>query len=120
MLAVYYGFRGISLVYLPYSSLDAFSLTLWAVFFGFDFIATIPPTARLSANFFGKIDGPIAFAWIFASHQLGAAVAAYGAGEARDAIFSYGPIFVTAGIACFMATGLLIAFKSFGVKLVNE
>ena len=120
LLAIYYGFRGLSLVYLPYSSLDAFSLTLWAVFFGFDFIATIPPTARLCAGFFGKIDGPIAFAWIFASHQLGAAAAAYGAGEARDAILSYGPVFVTAGIACFMATGLLVFFKSFGTKLAEE
>ena len=71
LLAIYYGFRGLSLVYLPYSSLDAFSLTLWAVFFGFDFIATIPPTARLCAGFFGKIDGPIAFAWIFASTWCG-------------------------------------------------
>ena len=119
LLAIYYGFRGLSLVYLPYSSLDAFSLTLWAIFFGFDFIATIPPTARLSASFFGKIDGPIAFAWIFASHQLGAAAAAYGAGEARDAILSYGPIFVTAGIACFVATGLSVVFKSYGTKLAR-
>ncbi len=120
LLAIYYAFRGLSLVYLPYSSLDAFSLTLWAIFFGFDFIATIPPTARLSAMFFGKVDGPIAFAWIFAFHQLGAASAAYGAGEARDIILSYGPIFVIAGIACFFATAMLFVFKNFGTALVNE
>ena len=80
LLAIYYGFRGLSLVYLPYDSLDAFS-PHYGRFFWVRLYSNHPPTACLSAGFFGKIDGPIAFAWIFASHQLGAAAAAYGAGE---------------------------------------
>ncbi len=111
LLAFYYAFRGLSLIYLPYSSLDVFSLTLWAIFFGFDFIATIPPTARFSAKFFGRINGPIAFSWMFCIHQLGAASAAFSAGEARDVILSYGPVFVTAGLMCFIATLSLLLFK---------
>jgi predicted MFS family arabinose efflux permease len=112
LLAFYYGFRGLSLLYLPYSELDVFALSLWAIFFGLDFIATVPPTVRLTGKFFGPVKGPVIFGWIYASHQIGAAIAAYGAGEARDAIMTYGPIFFTAGLICFMATALIILFRA--------
>ena len=111
LLATFYGVRGLSLVYLPFSSLDVFYLTLWAIFFGLDFIATIPPTGRFCSKFFGSIDGPIAFAWIFSIHQIGAASAAYGAGRARDIFLTYEPVFLLAGIACFIATLLLLGFR---------
>ena len=111
LLATFYGVRGLSLVYLPFSSLDVFYLTLWAIFFGLDFIATIPPTGRFCSKFFGIIDGPIAFAWIFSIHQIGAASAAYGAGRARDIFLTYEPVFLLAGIACFIATLLLLGFR---------
>ena len=109
--AVFYSVRGLSLVYLPFSSLDIFYLTLWAIFFGLDFIATIPPTGRFCSKFFGSIDGPIAFAWIFSIHQIGAAGAAYGAGRTRDIFLTYEPVFLVAGIACFIATVLLLGFR---------
>ena len=111
LLATFYGVRGLSLVYLPFSSLDVFYLTLWAIFFGLDFIATIPPTGRFCSKFFGSIDGPIAFAWIFSIHQIGAASAAYGAGRVRDIFLTYEPVFLLAGIACFIATLLLLGFR---------
>ena len=111
LLATFYGVRGLSLVYLPFSSLDVFYLTLWAIFFGLDFIATIPPTGRFCSKFFGIIDGPVAFAWIFSIHQIGAASAAYGAGRARDIFLTYEPVFLLAGIACFIATLLLLGFR---------
>ena len=111
LLATFYSVRGLSLVYLPFSSLDVFYLTLWAIFFGLDFIATIPPTARFCSKFFGSVDGPIAFAWIFSIHQIGAAIAAYGAGRTRDIFLTYEPVFLLAGIACFIATLLLLGFR---------
>ena len=111
LLAAFYSVRGLSLVYLPFSSLDIFYLTLWAIFFGLDFIATIPPTGRFCSKFFGSIDGPIAFAWIFSIHQIGAASAAYGAGRTRDIFLTYEPVFLVAGIACFIATVLLLGFR---------
>ena len=111
LLAAFYSVRGLSLVYLPFSSLDIFYLTLWAIFFGLDFIATIPPTGRFCSKFFGNIDGPIAFAWIFSIHQIGAAGAAYGAGRTRDIFLTYEPVFLVAGIACFIATVLLLGFR---------
>ena len=119
LLGIYYGLRGISLFYLPYSGFDIYSLTLWAIFFGLDYIATVPPTVRLAGNYFGTVNGPIVFGWIFAAHQFGSAVAAYGGGLSRDIFISYIPAFITAGIACFVATGLIIYFMSFRTSLSN-
>ena len=119
LLGIYYGLRGISLFYLPYSGFDIYSLTLWAIFFGLDYIATVPPTVRLAGNYFGTVNGPIVFGWIFAAHQFGSAVAAYGGGLSRDIFISYIPAFISAGIACFVATGLIIYFMSFRTSLSN-
>ena len=113
LLATYYGLRGLSLIWLPYSDFDVFSLTLWAIFFGLDFIATVPPTVRLAGNFFGSVKGPIVFGWIFASHQLGSAVAAFAAGETRDSVLTYLPAFVAAGVSCFIAVLLIIPFRRY-------
>ena len=57
------------------------------------------------------MDGPIIFGWVFAFHQLGAAVAAFGAGESRDILFTYNPAFISAGIVSILATILIIFFK---------
>jgi predicted MFS family arabinose efflux permease len=111
LLAIYYGLRGISLIYLPYSNLDVYALTLWAIFFGLDFIATVPPTVRLTGKFFGTVNGPIIFGWIFAAHQLGNAFAAYGAGVIRDSVLTYLPAFLTAGLFCFVASTLILFLR---------
>ncbi len=112
LLAIYYGFRGLSLVYLPYSNFGIYELTLWAIFFGLDFVATVPPTVKLTGHYFGTVQAPLIFGWIFAAHQGGAALAAYGAGVSRDYFITYVPAFVIAGMSCFMATGLIILFRT--------
>ena len=72
LLFWYYGLRGLSLLYLPYSGFSLYGLSFFAMFYGLDWIATVPPTVRLTNQIFGKQDAPIIFGWIFAGHQLGA------------------------------------------------
>jgi MFS family permease len=112
LLAIYYGLRGLSLLYLPYGDFSMYALLLWAIFFGLDFIATVPPTVRLTSQYFGTVNGPLVFGWIFAAHQFGSAFAAYGAGLSRDVFITYVPAFIVAGLSCFIATGLVMYFRS--------
>ena len=112
LLAIYYSLRGLSLFYLPYGNFSIYELTLWAIFFGLDFIATVPPTVRLAGQYFGTVNGPLMFGWIFAAHQGGAAFAAYGAGLSRDFFISYVPAFLLAGFSCFVATALIMFFRT--------
>ncbi|KGD87763.1 MFS transporter [Achromobacter sp. RTa] len=104
LLFVYYGLRGLSLIYLPYSDFSFYSLSIFAIFFGLDWIATVPPTLRLTTEAFGERDASIVFGWIVAGHQLGAASAAWMAGAIREAQGSYLMAFVISG-----ATGLAAA-----------
>jgi sugar phosphate permease len=103
LLFVYYGLRGLSLLYLPGSSFTVYGLSLFAVFYGLDWVATVPPTVRLAARIFGRERAGVAFGWIFASHMIGAAVAAYGAGFSRTTFQTYVPAFYAAGAFCLVA-----------------
>ena len=107
LLFWYYGLRGLSLLYLPYSTFTLYGLSLFGAFYGLDWIATVPPTVRLSAQAFGKERAGIAFGWIFAAHQLGAATAAFGAGLSRSVLASYLPAFFAAGVMCLVAAGIV-------------
>lgn len=107
LLVWYYGLRGLSLLYLPYSDFTLYGLSLFAVFYGLDWIATVPPTVRLTAERFGRERANLVFGWVFAGHQLGAAVAAFGAGLSRTALQSYLPAFATAGALCLLAAVLV-------------
>ena len=113
LLIIYYALRGCSLVFLPYSDFDIFALTLWAMFFGLDYIATVPPTVRLTSKAFGVVTGPVVFGWIFSAHQFGSAFAAYGVGLSRDSLLTYLPAFIVAGLFCFFAAILIFVFKFF-------
>ncbi len=104
LLFVYYGLRGLSLMYLPYSDFSFYSLSIFAIFFGLDWIATVPPTLRLATEAFGERDAPVVFGWIVAGHQVGAAAAAWMAGAVREMSGSYLMAFVLAG-----STGLVAA-----------
>ena len=73
LLFFYYGLRGLSLIYLPFTDFSIVSLSLFAVFYGLDWVATVPPTVRLAADAFGPERANVTFGWIFAAHQLGAA-----------------------------------------------
>ena len=111
LLMWFYGLRALSLIYLPFSGFEFFTLLLWAMFFGLDFIATVPPTVKLTSKYFGTINGPVLFGWIFAAHQMGSAIAASSAGWSRDTILTYMPSFVIAGLLSLLAVFLIIIFK---------
>jgi predicted MFS family arabinose efflux permease len=111
LLCWYYGLRGLSLLMLPYTDFSFYGLSLFAVFYGLDWIATVPPTVRLTAQTFGRAQAPLVFGWIFTAHQLGAAAAAYGAGISRDALASYLPAFGAAGVACLAAALAVTAMR---------
>lgn len=105
LLFWYYGLRGLSLVFLPYSDFTLYGLSLFAMFYGLDWVATVPPTIKLTADRFGRERAPMVFGWIFAGHQIGAATAAFGAGLSRSELGTYLPAFFAAGILCFLAAG---------------
>lgn len=117
LLAVYYGLRGLSLMVLPYTDFSLVALSIFAVFYGLDWIATVPPTARLATEAFGDRDGPIVFGWIAAGHQAGAALAAVTAGILRASQGRYLEAFVLAGAAALVAAAasLLIRRQAKGV-----
>ena len=111
LLFWYYGLRGLSLFWLPYSTYSLYGLSLFAMFYGMDWVATIPPTVKLTAQEFGKERAGLIFGWIFAAHQLGAAVAAYGAGLTRTLLLTYNPALFTAGAACLIAAVTVLAIR---------
>ncbi|RWP40929.1 MFS transporter [Mesorhizobium sp.] len=103
LLGVYYGIRGLSLIYLPYSGFSSTSLIIFAVLYGLDWIATVPPTLRLSNEAFGDRSGPIVFGWIVAGHQVGAATAAFFGGTMRELQGNYELAFLIAGMTAIAA-----------------
>jgi len=104
LLFVYYSLRGAALVYLPFSTFSFISLSMFAVIYGLDWIATVPPTLRLTTEAFGETAAAMVFGWILAGHQLGAACAAFMAGYLRALQGDYIDAFVLAG-----ATGMIAA-----------
>jgi predicted MFS family arabinose efflux permease len=108
LLFWYYGLRGLSLMYLPFSDFTFYGLSLFALFYGLDWIATVPPTVKLTVARFGRERANLVFGWIFAGHQLGAATAAFGAGVSRTALLSYLPAFFAAGALCLIAAVLIL------------
>ncbi len=104
LLFGYYTLRGISLLFLPLTlQVGASSLVIFAVFYGLDWIATVPPTVRLTSEAFGRENTGVIYGWIGASHQLGASVAAFGAGAIRTALGDYQVAFWAAGVLCVVA-----------------
>ncbi len=104
LLFGYYGLRGLSLLFLPQALLGPVAgLGVFAVFYGLDWIATVPPTVRLTGEVFGREKASIVFGWVVAAHQVGAAFAAYTAGALRTHFGSYAPAFIGAGALCLIA-----------------
>jgi len=96
LLLVFYVFRGISLLFLPALTTDT-GIAMFAVMFGLDYIATVPPTVLLVADTFGRRNVGIVYGWVYFSHMLGAAIAAEAAGIVRDDVGSYAAAFIAAG-----------------------
>ena len=117
LLLWYYGLRGLSLFWLPHSEFTLYGLSLFAMFYGLDWIATVPPTVKLTGAAFGKERAGMVFGWIFAGHQLGAAVAAYGAGRIRTQLLTYTPARYVAGGACLLAAALVMLIRRPGQPL---
>jgi len=111
LLFWYYGLRGLSLLYLPFTDFTVYGLSLFAVFYGLDWIATVPPTVKLTADRFGRERAGMVFGWVFAGHQIGAATAAFGAGFSRTEFASYLPAFFTAGALCILAAALVLTIN---------
>jgi hypothetical protein len=96
-------------------------LSTFAVFYGLDFIATMPPTVRMTARTFGAEQAPLVFGWIFAGHQLGAGTMALAAGASRDALASYLPAFFLAGLLCILAAlSLLLRRRAFNEDAARQ
>ncbi|ASK33350.1 MFS transporter [Alcanivorax sp. N3-2A] len=111
LLFWYYGLRGLSLFWLPHSEFSLYGLSLFAMFYGLDWIATVPPTIKLAGRAFGPQKAGMVFGWIFAGHQLGGALAAYGAGLSRTLLLTYTPALYAAGAACLLAAVVVFLIR---------
>ncbi|WP_232629707.1 MFS transporter [Methylobacterium sp. Leaf118] len=113
LLAWYYGLRGLSLMFLP-AAFDhsVYGLSLFAVFYGLDWIATVPPTVSLAGKAFGEENAALMFGWIAAAHQIGAASAAWAAGTMRTNTGDYHSAFLAAGFLCLAATMMALFIGS--------
>jgi predicted MFS family arabinose efflux permease len=109
LLFAYYGLRGLSLLFLPSAfGIAAVGLPIFAVFYGLDWIATVPPTLKLVTGTFGRTRAPVMFGWIAAGHQLGAGITAYLAGLIRTVTLSYDAAFISSGILCILAAAVVL------------
>ncbi len=108
LLFWYYSLRGLSLVAVPFTQFDIVSLSIFSIFYGLDWVATGPATFALTNEVFGRKDTPVIIAWIFAFHQIGGALAAFGAGAVRNETGDYFLAFVTSGIACLLASLIVL------------
>lgn len=109
LLFWYYGLRGLALIYLPYAfGLSYFGLPVFGLFYGLDWVATVPPTVRLTNDVFGKQDAPIVFGWVVAGHQLGAACAALVGGMLRNSLGTYTVATMLSGGLCLIAAILVL------------
>ena len=117
LLCAYYSLRGLSLWFLPSALTEGGdSLGVFAVFYGLDWIATVPPTVKLTTEAFGRENTGVVYGWIGASHQLGASLAAFGAGVIRSQTGQYQLAFLLAGGLCLLAGA---AFLAIGRQLLR-
>jgi sugar phosphate permease len=121
LLFWFYGLRGLSLIYLSVSGFSFVELSIFAVFYGLDWVATVPPTVKLAAENFGREKAGLVFGWIFAGHQIGAATAAFGAGYFRSDFDTYMPALQIAGLMCLLAAlSILFLRKPGSVTLAPQ
>ncbi len=121
LLFWFYGLRGLSLIYLSLSGFSFVELSIFAVFYGLDWVATVPPTVKLAAENFGREKAGLVFGWVFTGHQLGAATAAFGAGYFRSDFDTYMPALQIAGVMCVLAAvSVLLLGRPGSVKLTPQ
>ncbi|MFD0358098.1 MFS transporter [Streptomyces sp. NPDC127110] len=112
LLAVYYALRGVSLMFLPVLLAPSVHppMVFFIVFYGLDWVATVPPTIALCREHYGQ-DGAVVFGWVLASHQVGAALVAFLGGVARDALGSYDLVWYAAGGLCAVAALMAMVIR---------
>ncbi|MFC8583126.1 MFS transporter [Streptomyces sp. NPDC057217] len=112
LLAVYYALRGISLCFLPILLAPSVHppMLFFIVFYGLDWVATVPPTMALCREHFGA-DSAIVFGWVLASHQVGAAVVAFAGGLARDVFGTYDVVWYASGALCAAAALMALVIR---------
>jgi len=110
LLCIYYGFRGLSLFLLPYVT-GPVGLAAFAIMFGLDYIATVPPTTALVADTFGRRNVGTVYGWVFCAHQVGAALAAWLGGVTRDMLGDYMVAFLVAGTIAMLAALLSLRIR---------
>src|SRR3954464_2960723 len=113
LLAGYYAGRGLSLLVVSqlFAASPHPSMLVFILFYGLDWVATVPPTVALCRQYFGAA-GPVVFGWVFASHQVGAAIAATAAGLTRDHLGNYELAWYASGGLAIGAAGLsLLLFR---------
>ncbi|WP_425147413.1 MFS transporter [Deinococcus sp.] len=115
LLSIYYAFRGLSLMALPLIPPGP-ALVFFAVLFGLDYIATVPPTTALVADRFGRANLGTVYGWVFCAHQVGAALAAWLGGVLRESLGTYGPSFIAAGVLAVAAALLSRAISRPALK----
>ncbi|MFI9213146.1 MFS transporter [Streptomyces sp. NPDC053253] len=112
LLAVYYALRGVSLLFLPLLLAPSVHppMLFFIVFYGLDWVATVPPTIALCREHYGE-DSAIVFGWVLASHQVGAALVAFGGGVARDVFGSYDVVWYASGALCAAAALMALVIR---------
>ena len=110
LLAIYYALRGVSLLLLPYVESTG-QLMAFSVVYGLNWLSTVPATSALTADLFGKQNVGVIFGWICFAHQIGAALASYGAGYLHDLFGNYTLAFMTSGLFALVATGLVVNIR---------
>ena len=110
LLGTYYALRGLSLLVLPslFAATAHPSMVVFILFYGLDWVATVPPTVALCREYFGA-SGAVVFGWVFASHQFGAAIAATAAGLVRDRLGEYDMAWYVAGSLAILAALMSLA-----------
>jgi sugar phosphate permease len=114
LLVWYYGLRGLSLLFVPFAfGVDGlFGLPLFAMFYGLDWVATVPPTVKLTIDAFGREEGPIVFGWISAGHQLGAGTIALVAGIIRTTTGTYTGAFDLSAVMCLVSAVAVLGISA--------
>lgn len=120
LLTWYYALRGLSLIFLPIAfNFNFYGLSVYAIFYGLDWVATVPPTVRLAGKVFGEENAALMFGWIAASHQIGAATVAWLAGVLRTQTGDYSIAFLSSGLLCLLAAFLASFIGSSTERCLN-
>jgi len=121
LLVFYYGLRGLALFTVPFvlgPNVEP-PLLFFVVFYGLDWIATVPPTVELCRRYFGLTNSPVIYGWVFASHMIGAAIAAWFAGAIRDVQGDYFIAWITAAVLCLVASAAVLVLKPKPTVVIN-